>query len=411
MALIDVVKYDGEPHVYAWKFPDQELSTWTQLIVNQSQEAILFKGGQALDMFGPGRHTLSTANIPILNHLVNLPFGGKSPFTAEVWFVNKISSLDVKWGTAAPIQVKDPKYNIFVPVRAFGQFGLKIEDSRAFLLKLVGTLSEFTRETLSSYLRGMVVMNITEIITSYLTGRQISALELSAYIRELSAHAGSQIGETLQQFGMKLDHFYVENVSVPEDDASVQKLRSVLNEKLEMDLIGVSYTQKRSLDILEDAANNEGGIPSLIMAANLGGAAGAAFGGHMSQITGAMNPLPPQHAACPHCQGAVASGARFCSLCGQAMTAAPQSASGAADKLYPCNKCGAPLAANAKFCMQCGDQYRACPSCGADNAESGVNCRECGASLPKACMSCGEQISGGDKFCRHCGAEQPAAVG
>ena len=89
MPIVEVVKYDGDADTFAWKYPNEELGTWTQLIVNESQEAVLFKGGNALDVFQSGRHTLDTANIPILNHIVNLPFGGRSPFTAEVWFINK----------------------------------------------------------------------------------------------------------------------------------------------------------------------------------------------------------------------------------------------------------------------------------------------------------------------------------
>ena len=84
MAIVEVVKYNGKPDVFAWKYPSEELGTWTQLIVNESQEAVLFKGGKALDVFTSGRHTLDTANIPLLNKVVNLPFGGRSPFTAEV---------------------------------------------------------------------------------------------------------------------------------------------------------------------------------------------------------------------------------------------------------------------------------------------------------------------------------------
>jgi len=136
MAIIDVVKFEGPPDVFAWRYPNQELGTWTQLIVHESQEAILYKGGQALDSFSAGRHTLSTANIPILSNIINLPFGGKSPFTAEVWFINKMRSLDVKWGTSAPIQLQDPKYNIIVSVRAFGQFGVQISNPRKFLGKM-----------------------------------------------------------------------------------------------------------------------------------------------------------------------------------------------------------------------------------------------------------------------------------
>ena len=102
MAIVEVVKYDGNPDILVWKYPSQELGTWTQLIVNESQEAVLYKGGKIFDVFQSGRHTLETANIPLLNKVINLPFGGRSPFTAEVWFVNKLYSLDVKWGTPTP---------------------------------------------------------------------------------------------------------------------------------------------------------------------------------------------------------------------------------------------------------------------------------------------------------------------
>lgn len=162
MAIIDVIKYDGPPDVFAWKHPNQEMGTWTQLIVNESQEAILYKGGQAMDRFTAGRHTLSTANIPIISNIVNLPFGGKSPFTAEVWFVNKLHSLNIKWGTRAPLQAQDPKYQMFVLVRSYGQFGIQIDDARKFLAKLVGTMPVFNQDALSEYFRGVLMMNIHE---------------------------------------------------------------------------------------------------------------------------------------------------------------------------------------------------------------------------------------------------------
>ena len=98
MEIMDVIKYNGRPDVFAWKYPGEELGTWSQLVVNQSQEAVLVKGGSVADVFGPGTHTLDTKNIPILNKIINLPFGGKSPFKAEVWYINKGYYLDIKWG-------------------------------------------------------------------------------------------------------------------------------------------------------------------------------------------------------------------------------------------------------------------------------------------------------------------------
>ena len=178
MAIVDVVKYNGGPDVFAWKYPNSELGTWTQLIVNESQEAILLKGGQICDVFGAGRHTLETANIPILNKLINLPFGGRSPFSAEVWYINKVFSLDVKWGTSSPIQLQDPKYKVFIPVRAFGQFGIQIEDSKRFLLKLVGTLSQFDKNSLVKYFRGVYLTKAKDIISSYLIHKGLSLIHI-----------------------------------------------------------------------------------------------------------------------------------------------------------------------------------------------------------------------------------------
>lgn len=172
MALIDVVKYDGTPNVFAWKYPNCELGTWTQLIVNETQEAVLYKGGQSLDLFGPGRHTLSTANIPLLSKLIHLPFGGKSPFTAEVWYVNKVNVLDIKWGTPTPIQLQDPKYNVFIPIRAFGQFGIRIKDTKMFLNRLVGTLPTFQTEEILKYFRGVYLTKVKDDISGYLIKKE-----------------------------------------------------------------------------------------------------------------------------------------------------------------------------------------------------------------------------------------------
>lgn len=403
MAIIDVVKYNGSPDVYAWKFPSEELGTWTQLVVSQTQEAILFKDGKALDSFGPGRHTLNTANIPVLSHLINLPFGGKSPFAAEVWYVNKISVMNIKWGTSSPIQIKDAKFNIIVPVRAFGQFGLTIEDSRRFLLKLVGTLPQFTREALTQHMRGVIIMTVTEVLSAYLLQKGISALEINAFVGEISRHAEARIGEALKEFGIKLHHFYFENINVPEEDPSIQKLRSVLNKRMEMDLVGFNYQQQRSLDVLEGAAKNSGSTAPIFMGAQLGGALGGAFGNGMSQLGGAMELT----AACPHCNAAVSPSALFCSSCGKSVNK-PAPVPAPEPKMHPCDKCGEPLPENAKFCAKCGDRYHACPSCGADVAEDSANCHACGTSLPKPCAECAEPIPGNAKFCHACGANQPS---
>lgn len=238
MAIVDVVKHDGNADIFAWKYPNQELGTWTQLIVNESQEAILFKGGQALDLFGAGRHTLETQNIPLLQTVVNVPFGGKSPFTAEVWFVNKINSLDVKWGTTAPLQLQDPKYEIIVGVRSFGQFGVKIEDTRKFLLKLIGTVPVFDKDALVKYFRGVLMMNIHELISTYLIHKKISILEINAYIGEMSKHIEQRVGPVFEEYGIRLLNFYIDSINMSDNDPATSRLKEALAKKAEMEILG-----------------------------------------------------------------------------------------------------------------------------------------------------------------------------
>ena len=157
MEWIDRLKWDNPGTDLVWKYPKEDLTTLTQLIVNESQSALLFKNGQAFDVYRAGRHTLSTANIPLLNKLVNLPFDGKTPFAAEVWFVNHAIPLNLKFGTATPLQLEDPVYQIVVPVRAYGQFGLEITDPGLFVQKLVGVMSSFDQAQVVDYFKGVMI--------------------------------------------------------------------------------------------------------------------------------------------------------------------------------------------------------------------------------------------------------------
>lgn len=406
MALIDVIKYEGSPDVFAWKHPEAELGTWTQLIVNQSQEAILFKDGKALDLYGAGRHTLSTANIPILNNIINLPFGGESPFAAEVWYVNKVSSLDVKWGTTNPIQLQDPKYNIIVPVRAFGQFGIRIEDSRKFLLKLVGTMHEFNQANLVNYFRGLLIMNINSMLTSYLVQKRISVLEINAFIGEMSTHFESIIAPVLAEYGIQVLNLYIQNVNLPEDDPSVIRLRDALARRAEMDIIGYTYQQERTFDTLEGAAKNEGSMQSGLMGAGIGMGmgygVGAPLGNEMSQISKVINTGDKsQFDICSSCQHANLKESTFCSSCGKPLADLTKQAT--KDTVAKCNICGLPLLEGSKFCAGCGDKYCACPKCGADNIEDSLECVNCKETLPRRCPKCSQLVSNETKFCGNCG--------
>lgn len=282
MALIDFVKWDGSPNLLAWKFPSQELSTWTQLVVNESQEAFLVRGGVYEGPFGPGRHTLSTENIPLLTKLLGLPFGGRSPFTAEVWFVNRVTNLDIRWGTSDPIQLQDPKYAIMVPVRAFGQYGVRIGDSKKFLLKLVGTLSGFDTDTMSEYFRGVFITRIKTNIANAIIRSGQSVLEIATQLEALSATLKDSLSADIAEFGVVLSQFNIHSINVPEEDPAVKTLKAALAKRAEMGIVGFNYQQERSFDVLQTAAGNEG-TAGTVMGAGLGLGVGAGLGGAMAQ--------------------------------------------------------------------------------------------------------------------------------
>jgi len=400
VAIVDVIKYNGGPDVFAWKHPSEELGTWTQLIVNESQEAVLFKGGQALDVFGAGRHTLSTANIPILSRLINLPFGGRSPFKAEVWYINKIHSLEIKWGTPTPIQLQDPKYNIFVPVRSFGQFGIQINDSKQFLTKLVGTMPLFNRDNILKFFSGLYITKARDSIASYLVKKGVSVLEINAYLSELSDHIRERIAPMMDEYGITLLNFFVKDVNVPEDDSAVKTLKDALARRAKMDIVGFNYVQERSFDTLEGAATNPGSAQSGIMGAGIGLGMGMGIGGTMgSQVGGiAQNINISEKKKCHSCNADIDMAMRFCPTCGTD-TQKPVQEEGTA-----CSECGKKLTKKYKFCPGCSKPYNPCISCGADMKADATICTECGKAAPKPCPKCGTGIENENaKFCPECG--------
>ena len=402
MAIVEVVKYDGNPDVLVWKYPSQELGTWTQLIVNESQEAVLYKGGKIFDVFQSGRHTLETANIPLLNKVINLPFGGRSPFTAEVWFVNKLYSLDVKWGTPTPIQIQDPKYGVFVPVRANGRFGIQIEDSEKFLIKLVGSVSVFDRQSLVKHFRGLYITKAKDTISSYVVHKQVSPLEINAYLDEMSIFLKEKMEPVMSEYGIKLTSFFVNDVSIPEDDPAVKKLKDALAKKAEMNIIGYSYQQQRSFDTLEGVAKNPGtsnnplmGVGmGLGMGVQMGNAVGKGFGDMVEEI---KTDDKSEKKICPKCHAEILHGQRFCGECGYDMTKEDKK-----NKIV-CANCGSELNENSKFCMECGKKYNPCPNCKADMEDGAQICKVCGFELLPRCPRCGAEIPKHIKFCPECG--------
>lgn len=266
MKVIDLVKWDGHPQTLVWKFPSQELSTWTQLIVNESQNAILVKEGAVIATLGPGRHTLDTKNIPGLTTVIGLPFGGKSPYTAEIWFFDLTVNLSLKWGTADPIQVEDPKYKTLLPVRSYGQYGIRVVEPAQFYRMLTGQRLQLSASDLKEQLRGILLTKVKSAIGKSILSSSISVFEASAHLDDLSALVEGSFNEPLQEYGLKSENFSIMSISVPEDDPSVIAIKKALAKKAEMGIVGFTYQQEKSFEVLNSAASNEGSAGGLLNA-------------------------------------------------------------------------------------------------------------------------------------------------
>ena len=290
MALIDVVKCEIVDGEFCHKFPSEDLRIGTQLVVYPSQTAFFVKGGAICDTFSAGTHTIKSENIPLLNKIINLPFGGDSPFTAEVWFVNGISKLDMAWGTPHPIQVEDPKYKIIVPVRAHGQYGLKVSNPRIFLETLIGNMQSFSAEKIDQYYKGRIITSLNTIIAQRIIESQISVLDINTQLLTLSEECGKILNSQLGKYGVEIIEFSIMSITIPQDDDSVVRLKEAKDLAARLTITGRDvYQMQRSFDILEKAAENEGaGGQMVAMGAGLG--VGVGVGSAMGNIAeGAIN--------------------------------------------------------------------------------------------------------------------------
>lgn len=409
MAIVDMVKWNANPSIIAWKFPSEELSTWTQLVVNETQEAYLVKEGVYQGPFSAGRHVLSTENIPLLRTLMGLPFGGKSPFTAEVWYINRQTNLDIKWGTPDPIQLEDPEYHIMVPVRAFGQYGIKIADSKKFLLKFVGTLPAFDVETLSNYFKGVFTTKIKTNIANAIIKHGHSVLKVSTQLEMLSDMLKEALLPEMEEYGVGLVQFNIHSINVPENDPAVKTLKDALARRTEMSLLGTNYQQQRSFDVLETAAGNEGNAGGMMGAGvgmGMGVGMGVPMGNMFSQMMPNMQVNTPSEVTipCSKCNTPNNPAGKFCNHCGNNLqTVSQDQGNQHQGKSITCDKCHAVVPQGAKFCPNCADPINACPECGEDNPSGATHCRNCNASLPVDCPQCKKTVPAEARFCPECG--------
>lgn len=288
MAVLQVVEwFDPTGREMVHRVPDRgsgEFRFGSQLIVRESQAAVFFRDGKALDTFGPGRHTLTTANIPLLVNLLSLPFGGESPFKAEVYFVNLKQFTDLKWGTPQPIPLRDPELGM-VRLRAFGNYAVQIGDPGLFVNTIVGSQHLYETNDIEGYLRGIVVSKLTDLLGTM----GASLFDLAAKFEELGAALKVKIRDDFAGLGVTLLGFYVHSITPTEET------EKAIDERAAMGAIGdmQAYLQYKAARAIGDAALAGGGEGAGLAGAGFGLGAGAGLGAMMAQILAqAAQPRP-----------------------------------------------------------------------------------------------------------------------
>jgi membrane protease subunit (stomatin/prohibitin family) len=413
MAIIDLVKWmpQGNETIYAYKFPETNLSTYTQLLVQESQEAILFSKGQIVGKFGPGKHTLNTENLPILRNLYGLPFGGKNPFTAEVWFVNKLQPYNIDWNITR-MDIHDADYNTNIPLVANGRYGLKIKDSERFLIKIVGTKNSFDQNDLTDQFFGEFSTKTKSTLMQFMIRNRIGLKQISAHLDSMSEHLRSIMLPFWENIGFDLTKFYITSIEVDSSNDVGKRILDAISRQSAQSIGGYTWQQSQAFEVAKDAvgglSNGNGGLLGAIVASNMMGGLGGGGGVMQPQYNqptfesnnagGQQNnqptSAPPREVFCSNCSKKFASNLRFCPFCG--------------DEYYACPKCGTDNAKNAKRCVSCGQQLQMeqslCPNCNAPIAAGCAFCGSCGKPVSEGnCKRCGTQLTPNIKFCPKCG--------
>ena len=321
----EIIKYEGDNSTFIWKHPCEDFNSLTQLIVHESQEAIFFMNGQALDLFGPGRYTLETQNIPKVGKVLNRATGDKTPFHCEVYFINKTEQMSVKWGTDSKVTYIEPSYGFPISIGASGEMSLRAENSRKLLLKLVGTENCLGQQKLVSFFRAFLMTRVKTYIAQYMKNNAVSVFEIDEHLTAFSESLHGRLAPDFADYGISLERFFVTQVVKPDGDRQYEKFKElhfrqyadIAEAKLrqQTDLIyaqteaqkvvidsqaqatkraqeGYTYAQERGFDVAEKVAQNEAVGQFTNMGGGLGTMAGVggAVGGMVGNAVGdAMN--------------------------------------------------------------------------------------------------------------------------
>ncbi len=334
--IAEIIKYEGDNSTFIWKHPCEDFNSLTQLIVHESQEAVFFMNGQALDLFGPGRYTLETQNIPKIGKVLNRATGDKTPFHCEVYFINKTEQMSIKWGTDSKVQYVDPIYGFPISIGASGEMSLRAEDSRKLLIKLVGTENFLGQQKLIGFFRAFLMTRVKTYIAQVMKANAINIFEIDENLTSFSDNIKKLLVPDFADYGISLERFFVTTIVKPDGDRQYEKFKelhfrqyadiaeaklrqqtAIINAETEAQKTvidskaqatkraqeGYTYAQERGFDVAEQVAQNEAvgqftnmGV-GLGTMAGVGGAVGGVVGGAVSNAMNAAQTEQPQAAS------------------------------------------------------------------------------------------------------------------
>jgi membrane protease subunit (stomatin/prohibitin family) len=362
--------FDDSGQTLVHRLPEKgsgEIKFGAQLTVRESQVGVFFYKGKAVEAFGPGRHTLTTGNIPILTKILSIPWGMSSPLRAEMYFVNMKVFTNLKWGTRDPVAFKDSELGL-IRLRAFGVFNMQVVQPVLFINRMVGTQGIFTTAGVEEYLNLVIVSRFNDFMGETID----SVIHLPARYDQFSEGLAKRLQEDFSHFGLALTHLYTNSVTPPPEVQQAIDDRSRMGVFDDMNKL----MQMKAAMAMEKAAQGE--------------TSGQGMGAGLGLMMPAML---AQYFAHPLAQGRAG--------------AAPASHAGGAD----CPECRQPIPVNAKFCPMCGHQqlvFQQCTQCGKNLTPGAQFCSRCGSKVeekpqPKKCDRCGAENLGDAKFCTQCG--------